>query len=89
MPQDDALIAEPKAPTYAFTWTGKMFVESKADMKKRGMGAALGYGGAKCPAILRTCREHARRCAELAALVATPEEREHFRSHLAIRTKGR
>ena len=27
-----------------------------------------------------TCREHARRCAELAALVATPEEREHFRS---------
>jgi hypothetical protein len=25
-----------------------------------------------------TCREHARRCAELAALVATPEEREHF-----------
>ena len=27
-----------------------------------------------------TCREHARRCAELAAFVATPEEREHFRS---------
>jgi hypothetical protein len=27
-----------------------------------------------------TCREDARRCAELAALVATPEEREHFRS---------
>jgi hypothetical protein len=27
-----------------------------------------------------TCREHARRCAELAALVATPEEREHFLS---------
>jgi hypothetical protein len=24
------------------------------------------------------CREHARRCAELAALVATPEEQEHF-----------
>ena len=28
----------------------------------------------------RACREHARRCAELAALVATPEEREHFLS---------
>ena len=28
----------------------------------------------------RACREHARRCAELAALVATSEEREHFRS---------
>jgi hypothetical protein len=27
-----------------------------------------------------TCREHARRCAELAALVSTSEEREHFRS---------
>lgn len=27
-----------------------------------------------------TCREHARRCAELAALVATSEEREHFLS---------
>jgi hypothetical protein len=27
-----------------------------------------------------TCREHARRCAELATLVATPEEREHFLS---------
>jgi hypothetical protein len=26
------------------------------------------------------CREHARRCSELAALVATPEEREHFLS---------
>ena len=26
------------------------------------------------------CREHARRCAELAALVATPEELEHFLS---------
>ena len=28
----------------------------------------------------RACREHARRCAELAALVATPEERGHFLS---------
>ena len=37
MPQDDALIAELTAPTYAFTSTGKMVVESKADMKKRGM----------------------------------------------------
>jgi hypothetical protein len=26
------------------------------------------------------CREHARRCAELAALAAAPEEREHFLS---------
>jgi hypothetical protein len=37
MPQDDALIAELTAPTYTFTSTGKMVVESKADMKKRGM----------------------------------------------------
>jgi hypothetical protein len=37
MPKDDALIAELTAPTYAFTSTGKMVVESKADMKKRGM----------------------------------------------------
>ena len=36
MPQDDALIAELTAPTYTFTSTGKMVVESKADMKKRG-----------------------------------------------------
>jgi hypothetical protein len=27
-----------------------------------------------------TCREHARRCAELAAFAATPDEREHFLS---------
>jgi len=26
----------------------------------------------------KACREHARRCAELAGLAATPEEREHF-----------
>jgi hypothetical protein len=37
MPKDDALIAELTAPTYSFTSTGKMVVESKADMKKRGM----------------------------------------------------
>jgi hypothetical protein len=37
MPQDDALIAELTAPTYTFTSTGKLVVESKADMKKRGM----------------------------------------------------
>ena len=37
MPQDDGLIAELTAPTYAFTSTGKMLVESKADMKKRGL----------------------------------------------------
>jgi hypothetical protein len=29
---------------------------------------------------LRACREHARRCAELAILAAAPEEREHFLS---------
>jgi Asp-tRNA(Asn)/Glu-tRNA(Gln) amidotransferase C subunit len=28
----------------------------------------------------KACREQARRCAELAALAATPEEREHFLS---------
>ena len=32
------------------------------------------------PGDPKACREHARRCAELAALVATPEEREHFLS---------
>jgi hypothetical protein len=37
MPQDDGLVAELTAPTYTFTSTGKMVVESKADMKKRGM----------------------------------------------------
>ena len=37
MPQDEALIAELAAPTYTFSSTGKMVVESKADMKKRGM----------------------------------------------------
>jgi len=37
MPQDEALIAELTAPTYAFTSTGKMVVEAKADMKKRGL----------------------------------------------------
>ena len=33
MPNDDDLIAELTAPTYSFTSTGKMVVESKADMK--------------------------------------------------------
>lgn len=37
MPRDDALIAELTSPTYTFTSTGKMVVESKADMKKRGL----------------------------------------------------
>jgi len=37
MPKDEALIAELTGPTYTFTSTGKMLVESKADMKKRGM----------------------------------------------------
>jgi hypothetical protein len=37
MTEDDALIAELTAPAYSFTSTGKMVVESKADMKKRGM----------------------------------------------------
>ena len=37
MPKDDALIAELTSPTYAFTSTGKMVVETKADMKKRGL----------------------------------------------------
>ena len=37
MPQDDGLVAELTAPTYTFSSTGKMVVESKADMKKRGM----------------------------------------------------
>ena len=32
------------------------------------------------PGDPRACREHARRCAELAALAATPEERDHFLS---------
>jgi hypothetical protein len=39
-PQDDALIAELTSPIYGFTSTGKMVVESKADMKKRGMRCA-------------------------------------------------
>ena len=37
MPQNEALIAELTAPIYTFTSTGKMVVESKADMKKRGI----------------------------------------------------
>jgi hypothetical protein len=37
MPQDEALIAELTAPTYTFSSTGKLLVESRADMKKRGL----------------------------------------------------
>ena len=37
IPKDDALIAELTAPIYTFTSTGKMVVESKSDMKKRGL----------------------------------------------------
>jgi phage terminase large subunit len=40
MPKDDALTAELTAPTYVFTSTGKMVVESKADMKKRDLHLA-------------------------------------------------
>jgi len=32
------------------------------------------------PGDPRACREHARRCAELAVFAATPEEREHMLS---------
>ena len=37
MPRDDALISELVAPTYDFTSAGKLQVESKKDMKKRGL----------------------------------------------------
>jgi phage terminase large subunit len=37
MPQDDVLIAELTAPTYTFSSTGKMVVESNADTKKHGL----------------------------------------------------
>lgn len=37
IPQDDALIAELSAPLYTFSSTGKIIVESKDDMKKRGL----------------------------------------------------
>jgi hypothetical protein len=37
IPKDDALVAELTAPIYTFTSTGKMVVESKSDMKKRGL----------------------------------------------------
>ena len=36
IPDDGALIGELCAPTYTFSSNGKMIVESKADMKKRG-----------------------------------------------------
>jgi phage terminase large subunit len=37
MPQDEALVSELVAPTYRFESTGKLKVESKDDMKKRGI----------------------------------------------------
>lgn len=37
LPDDAELIAEITAPTYAFDATGRLILESKADMKKRGL----------------------------------------------------
>ena len=37
MPRDEALIAELAAPTYDFSSSGKIVIESKADMKSRGL----------------------------------------------------
>lgn len=37
MPRDESLIAELASPTYKFQSSGKILVESKDDMKKRGM----------------------------------------------------
>lgn len=37
MPKDDALIAELVAPTYSHNSNGKLVIESKADMKARGL----------------------------------------------------
>ena len=37
IPKDDALIAELTSPTYSFSSSGKIVVESKDDMKKRGL----------------------------------------------------
>ena len=57
MPEDEALISELTSPTYSFTSTGKMVVESKADMKKRGLrspdlaDAFLLNFGSKCWAM--------------------------------------
>jgi hypothetical protein len=51
MPQDDGLVAELTAPTYTFSSTGKMVVESKADMKKRGMRTTPVEAG-----VSRACR---------------------------------
>lgn len=39
IPQDDALISELVAPTYTFTSSGKIAVESKQDMKDRGINS--------------------------------------------------
>ena len=37
IPKDEALIAELTSPTYSFSSTGKIVVESKDDMKERGL----------------------------------------------------
>jgi hypothetical protein len=37
LPKDDQLYAEMAAPRYSFTASGKILVESKDSMKKRGM----------------------------------------------------
>ena len=37
IPKDEALISELIAPSYEFTSAGKLVVESKKDMKKRGL----------------------------------------------------
>ena len=37
MPNDDELIAELVAPIYKYTSTGKIKIESKEEMKKRGI----------------------------------------------------
>jgi phage terminase large subunit len=55
IPKDNALISELTAPTYSFTSTGKMVVESKAELKKRGMRSP-GLGR-RFPSYLRVRRE--------------------------------
>lgn len=37
MPRDEALISELTTPLYSFTSSGKIVVESKDDLKKRGV----------------------------------------------------
>jgi hypothetical protein len=39
IPNDETLFAELAAPRYSFTSSGKMQVESKESMKKRGLGS--------------------------------------------------